>query len=175
MAQTREPFRTPVIASSGSRFGAVAAIGLFVFASLAALAVWLSPGTSIAPKGPVLIAGASLAANAGAGEPIELIALGHERDGDRLTVHGIVRNPPSGGEVDGLAAVVFVFDSNGDFLVSTRAALPAAALNPGAQAPFLVTIPNMSDVGRYRVSFRADERVVPHVDKRVTGTLARVQ
>jgi hypothetical protein len=171
--QAREPFGTPAMTSSGSRFGAVAAIGLFVFGSLAALAVWLSPGTPIAPREPVLTAGASLVTHSET--PLELIALGHEREGDRLTVRGIVRNPLSGGEVDGLAAVVFVFDRNGQFLVSARTTLPAAALRPGAESNFQVTIPNMTDVGRYRVSFRSDERVVPHVDKRVAGTLARAR
>ena len=34
--------------------------------------------------------------------PLELVALGHERDGDRLTVRGIVRNPESGAAVDRL-------------------------------------------------------------------------
>jgi hypothetical protein len=29
-----------------------------------------------------------------------------------------------------------------------------------------VTIPGAVDVGRYRVSFRTDEGVVPHVDRR---------
>jgi hypothetical protein len=30
----------------------------------------------------------------------------------------------------------------------------------------VITIPGMADVGRYRVSFRTDDGVVPHVDRR---------
>ena len=33
---------------------------------------------------------------------LELVALGHERVGDQLTVHGVVRNPPSGSVIDQL-------------------------------------------------------------------------
>jgi hypothetical protein len=102
---------------------------------------------------------------AAATTPLELVALGHERDGDRLTVHGVVRNP-SGAEVDRLTAVVFVFNRDGGFLSSGRAAVASTALAPGGEAKFAVTVPNASDVARYRVSFRTDDRVVPHVDRR---------
>jgi len=96
--------------------------------------------------------------------PLELTALTHERDADQLTVRGIVRNPPAGGAVHGITAVVFLFNRNGDFVTSGRAAVEA--LPPGSESPFVVTIPNAKDVGRYRVSFRTDDRIVPHVDRR---------
>jgi len=98
--------------------------------------------------------------------PLELIALSHERDADRLTVRGVVRNPGAGAEVHRLTAVVFVFNHDGGFVASGRAAVDALPLVPGAEAPFAVTIAGAADVGRYRVSFRTDERVVPHVDRR---------
>jgi len=96
--------------------------------------------------------------------PLELTALTHERDADQLTVRGIVRNPPAGGAVHGITAVVFLFNRNGGFVSSGRAAVEA--LPPGSESPFVVTIPNAKDVGRYRVSFRTDDRIVPHVDRR---------
>jgi len=96
--------------------------------------------------------------------PLELTALTHERDANRLTVRGLVRNPASGGAVRGITAVVFLFDRSGDFVTSGRA--PIDALPPGAESSFAVTIPDVKDVGRYRVSFRTDDRILPHVDRR---------
>jgi hypothetical protein len=98
--------------------------------------------------------------------PLELVALGHERDADRLTIRGVVRNPPSGGEVSDLTAVVFLFNRDGGFLTSGRAAIDSSALAPGAESPFAVTVAGAADVGRYRVSFRTGDGVVPHVDRR---------
>jgi hypothetical protein len=103
--------------------------------------------------------------------PLELVALGHERDGDRLTVRGIVRNPESGAAVDRLTAVVFLFNHDGGFLSSGRVIVDAFALRPGAESIFVVTVPGAGDVGRYRVSFRTDDRVVPHVDRRAQAKL----
>ena len=98
--------------------------------------------------------------------PLELLALSHDRDDDRLTVRGVVRNPSAGATIEQLAAVVFLFDTNGGFLDSGRASLPVAVLTPGAKAPFVVSIDGAAGVGRYRVSFRSGHRVLPHVDRR---------
>jgi hypothetical protein len=97
---------------------------------------------------------------------LELVALGHERDGDRLTVRGIVRNPGTGSPVERLTAVVFLFSRDGGFLASGRIAVGPTGLRPGGESPFVVTVPGAAEVGRYRVSFRTDDRVVPHVDRR---------
>jgi len=101
-----------------------------------------------------------------AAQTLELLALVHERDDDQLTVRGVVRNPPLGTEVDHLTAVVLLFNQQGGFLTSARSPIESAALQPGAEASFVVTVPGATDVGRYRVSFRTDDRVVPHVDRR---------
>ncbi len=173
-APVMEPqhFVTPA-PSSPFRFATVGALGVFVVGSFAALAVLLSPGTETAPRGSVT---AAVSADpAVETRPLELMALGHERFGDRLTVRGVVRNPQSGAAVDRLAAVVFVFNRDGEFVVSARAAVQASAFDPGDESTFVVAIPNASDVSRYRVSFRADERVLPHVDKREPDTVARMQ
>jgi hypothetical protein len=77
-----------------------------------------------------------------------------------------VRNPPSGAPVARLTAVVFAFNADGGFLASGRAIIEASALRPGGESTFVVSVPGAGAVGRYRVSFRADDRVVPHVDKR---------
>jgi hypothetical protein len=97
---------------------------------------------------------------------LELVALGHDRDRDRLTVRGIVRNPLSGSPVNQLTAVVVVYDRTGGFLTTGRALVQVPSLGPGGESTFLVTIPGAAEVGRYRVSFRSEDRVIPHVDTR---------
>ena len=153
-------FATPS-AESGSRSAAVVAIGALVFGAAIAMAILLGGRFSRAPRSanPVAVA-------APAALPLELVALGHERVGDRLTVRGVVRNPASGAGMDRLTAVVFLFTSNGGFLASGRAAVESPALRPGGESTFVVTVPGASDVGRYRVSFRTDDHLVSHVDRR---------
>jgi hypothetical protein len=150
---------------AGSRWPAIVAGGVFVVAAAGALVVVLSGGSSgtthASNDAP------ALAAPPAATAPLELVALGHERDGDRLTVRGVVRNPEAGAAVDRLTAVVFLFNREGGFLSSGRVIVETSALRPGAESIFVVTIAGAGDVGRYRVSFRTDDRIVPHVDRRV--------
>ena len=101
-----------------------------------------------------------------ADQALQLLSLNHERSDDRITVRGVVRNPPRGSEVDHLTAVVLLFNQQGGFLTSGRSPIESAALQPGTEAQFVVTVPGATDVGKYRVSFRTDDRVVPHVDRR---------
>jgi hypothetical protein len=98
--------------------------------------------------------------------PLELVALGHERENDRLVVRGVVRNPVGGSPVNQVTAVVMLFNREGGYLASGRAEVQPAHLEPGGETTFLVTVPGATDVGRYRVSFRADNQVIPHVDIR---------
>jgi hypothetical protein len=101
-----------------------------------------------------------------ADQVLQLLSLDHEQANDRLTVRGVVRNPPRGSEVDHLTAVVLLFNQQGGFLTSGRSPIESATLQPGTEAKFVVTVPGAADVGKYRVSFRTDDRVVPHVDRR---------
>ena len=98
--------------------------------------------------------------------PLELVALGHERDGDRLIVRGVIRNPPAASAIEALTAVVFVFNADGGFVTSARAAVDASALRAAGETAFAVTVPDAASVSRYRVSFRSGDRIVPHVDRR---------
>jgi hypothetical protein len=98
---------------------------------------------------------------------LELLSMRHARTGDTLTVTGLVRNP--GEAAPGtIMAVVFAFDREGGFVSSGRAPLEFATIAAGDESPFRVTIPDVKDVGRYRVSFRTDAGVVRHVDRRPT-------
>jgi hypothetical protein len=154
-------FFTARQAPSGARLFAVLAGGALVFSAAVAMAILFGGGFSRAPRSanPVAVA-------ATAPPLLELVALGHERDGDRLTVRGVVRNPPSGAGMDRLTAVVLLFTSDGGFLASGRAVVESPALRPGAESTFVVSVAGAGDVGRYRVSFRTDDRIVPHLDRR---------
>ena len=98
-------------------------------------------------------------------DSLELLSMRHARNGDALTVTGLVRNPRSV-TAQGITAVVFAFDRDGGFVASGRAPLEFATLAPGDESPFQVTVPDVSNVGRYRVSFRTDTGVVRHLDRR---------
>lgn len=99
-------------------------------------------------------------------QELELLSMRHARAGDALRVTGLVRN--SGAAAVPITAVVFVFDRDGGFVASGRAPLEFGAIAKGDESPFQVTIPEVKDVGRYRVSFRTSTGVVPHVDRRAT-------
>jgi hypothetical protein len=172
-------------APSASRFAVIVAVGVIVVGSVATLGLLSSSGSHRATRAQ---AGVSIEnsvsgetpANAGNAVPrdgatplpLELVALGHDRDGDRLTVRGVVRNPSAGTAVNRLTAVVLMFNHEGGFLGSGRATVESSVLAPGGESTFVVTVPGAAAVGRYRVSFRTDDRVVPHVDRR-ERTLAR--
>ena len=113
------------------------------------------------------------AAHVNAPAPLELVSMRHQREGTTLTVSGFVRNPTAGAAVNGVTAVVFAFDRKGGFVASGRAPLDFSALAPGDESPFVVSVPNVSDVARYRVSFRTGRGVVRHVDRRDQVQLAQ--
>jgi hypothetical protein len=103
-----------------------------------------------------------------AADALELLSMRHARQGEALTVTGLVRNPaPAPPGV--IMAVVFAFDRSGGFVASGRAPLEFATIARGDESPFRVTIPDAGDIGRYRVSFRTEDGVVRHVDRRPAG------
>ncbi len=105
-----------------------------------------------------------------AGVPLELMSLRHDREGEKLTITGLVINPRHGARVERTSAVVFVFDQAGTFVASGRALVDYTRLDPGDQSPFVVTVIAPGKIGKYRVGFRGqDGAVVSHVDRR-SGT-----
>lgn len=102
----------------------------------------------------------------GPNSPLELVSLTHQRQNDKLAVSGLVRNPATGTPVERLSAVVFLFDRTGTFVTSSRANVDFLKLGAGDESPFVVSLDAPPTVARYRVSFRTEEGVVPHVDKR---------
>ena len=100
-------------------------------------------------------------------QELELLSMRHTRAGDNMTVTGLVRNRGEAASA-AIMAVVFVFDRDGGFVASGRAPLEFARIAKGDESPFQVTIPDVNEVGRYRVSFRTESGIVPHVDRRAT-------
>jgi hypothetical protein len=140
-----------------------------------AMALLLIVAIAMANRGSIdngsSASGTTAAANRG-GAPLELVSMRHERDGDALTVQGLVRNPRNGRRVTRVTAVVFAFNRAGEYVASGRAALDFTTLEAGDESPFVVKVPGVKDVGRYRVSFRTEAGVVRHVDRR--GDLTRL-
>ena len=154
-------FSAPRPESTGGRLAAVAAAGALVVATLVGGLVLSRGGATDRSPG-----GGDQAANVPpADAPLELIALGHERQSDRLTVRGVVRGRAPLSDAS-LTAVVLLFDREGEFIASGRAQVGDPEAAPGDDRRFLVSVPAGGQVSRYRVSFRSDDHIVPHVDKR---------
>lgn len=139
----------------GSRQKSLAFAAIALFIVLSGGLVWMMSG----PRG-------TSAAAMGPNSPLELVSLTHERHNDKLAVSGLVRNPASGKPIDHLSAVVFLFDKSGTFVTSARANVDFLKLGAGDESPFVVSLEAPPTVARYRVSFRTDDGVVPHVDRR---------
>ncbi len=141
----------------------VPAIGVMVVGlALAGIYMWNRPDTATA-------------AAPAASVPLELVSLRHERQGDTLMVSGLVRNPHTGHTITGLSAVAFTFDRQGTFLTSGRVQLDFPQLGAGDESPFAISVPQSAGVGRYRVSFRTEDGVVPHLDRREPVALSSVK
>jgi hypothetical protein len=106
------------------------------------------------------------AADTRAEAALELVSMHHAREGRAFTVTGLVRNPRVGVPRSNIAAVVFAFDRSGGFVASGRAALDFTTLAPGDESPFVVKIPEVAGVARYRVSFRTEAGILRHLDRR---------
>jgi len=67
----------------------------------------------------------------------------------------------------------YAFDDKGSFLASGRAPIDVAALAPGDESPFVVSVPVADAVARYRIGFRGEDgRVIAHIDKRQQAAVA---
>ena len=140
---------------SGSRQKTLAFAAIVLFAVLSGGLVWMMSG----PRG-------STATAVGPNSPLELVSLSHQRQNEKLAVSGLVRNPVAGEPIQNLSAVVFLFDRMGTFVTSSRANVDFLKLGAGDESPFVVAIDAPPTVTRYRVSFRTDDGVIPHVDRR---------
>jgi hypothetical protein len=152
-------FTPAVPASAGNRRFAIT-IGIGALVVTSAIGAALVVGERPARSADLSPAAAKVAL------PLELVSLDSARDGDRVTVRGLVRNPAAGTRVDHLQAVLFLFDRRGAFLGTTHAMVLQATLPPGSESSFEVPLAAGLQISRYRVSFRADTAPVPHIDRR---------
>lgn len=98
---------------------------------------------------------------------LELLSVRAAREGATLAVTGLVRNPANE-PLNAVTAVVTAVDAQGRPVGDGRTAL--AALSPGQESQFVVTIGDVGGVARYRVSFRGATGVIRHVDRRIDRT-----
>jgi hypothetical protein len=143
-----------------------AAVGIVMATAIIVFVAMSNRGASSPSNGEPIAAGSALTVSSKAAAPLELISMRHERNGETLTVTGLVRNPRNGRAIRQLTAVVFAFNRSGAFVTSGRAAVDFTTIDAGDESPFVVNIPGVTDIGRYRVSFRTDAGVVRHVDGR---------
>jgi hypothetical protein len=139
----------------GGRQKSLAFAAMFLFVVLSGGLVWMMAG----PRGTTPVA-------VGPNSPLELVSLTHARQDKKLAVSGLVRNPASGKPIEHLSAVVFLFDRMGTFVTSSRANVDFLKLGAGDESPFVVSLDAPASVSRYRVSFRTDDGIVPHIDRR---------
>jgi hypothetical protein len=147
----------------------LAVVGAFIAGAAAAFAV--VTGTvpqrvlSLSVDGPAVAPAATSA-------PLELLALEHDRDGDRFIVRGIVRNSTAAA-IDGVTAVISVFGYDGRLITSESGVLAVDTLAAGTETPFMVILPGADAVDRYHLSFRTPSGIVPHLDRRARGVMAQ--
>jgi hypothetical protein len=146
---------TEVAPESGGRQRTLAFAAVVLLLGFLGSLVW----SMSAPRGTSAVA-------VGPNSPLELVSLSHQRQNEKLAVSGLVRNPVAGAPVERLSAVVFLFDRVGTFVASSRANVDFLKLGAGDESPFVVSIEAPATVARYRVSFRTDDGVVPHIDRR---------
>lgn len=159
-------------ARASRSFGLIATVGVLVVGAAVTFAM-LSSSAEPRPALAKIDHPAATTVAAKSGAPLELVSLRHRRDGEALSITGVVRNPAAGARVQNLTAVVFLFDRNGGFLASGRAPIDYTTLVAGDESPFVVTVKEPGAVGRYRVSFRTDDQVIPHIDRREDVAVAR--
>jgi hypothetical protein len=144
--------------------GAIAAAGAFVLGATLGLVYVVGGSEQAGPTEPATPAASG--AEAAPNEPLELLALVHEREADRLRIRGIVRNPPHGAGRADLTAVITLVGEDGVVITTGTTVVQPGLMPPGAETPFVVVVPNANAVSRYRVGFRSDDAAVPHVDRR---------
>lgn len=96
-------------------------------------------------------------------EPLELLSLRARRSGSSLAVTGLVRSR-SEEPLTAVTAVVSAVDAKGRPI--GRGSVTLTAIMPRRESRFAVTIPEVSEAARYRVSFRSATRVIRHLDRR---------
>jgi hypothetical protein len=96
-------------------------------------------------------------------ESLELLSLDASREGSTLAVSGLVRSRAEE-PLTTVMAIVSAIDAKGRPI--GRGSVPLAAILPRRESRFVVTIGDVTEAARYRVSFRSATGVIRHVDRR---------
>jgi hypothetical protein len=96
-------------------------------------------------------------------ESLELLSLQAARDGATLAISGLVRSRADE-PLTTVTAVVSAIDAKGRPV--GRGSVALTTILPRRESRFVVTIGDVSDAARYRVSFRSATGVIRHVDRR---------
>jgi hypothetical protein len=148
--------------------GRAVIMGALALAATAALLVALT----IRDRGRAQAAAAG-STTAAAAQPLELLSLRDSRDGNTLTISGVVQNPRNSGMLRQVTVTALAFDAGGTQVASGHALIDITALAPGDESPFVVSVPLTGAVARYRIGFRGEDgRVIAHVDRRQRGAVA---
>jgi hypothetical protein len=158
----------------GRRLAVMGGVGLVfasvILVSLAASGKSVTRSTAVAGTAATA-SGAGVSSAAAAG--LELLSLRDSRQPATLTITGLVQNPRGGIALSHVTVTAYAFDDKGSFLASGRAPIDVAALTPGDESPFVVTVPVTDTVARYRIGFRGEDgRVIAHIDKRQQSPVA---
>jgi hypothetical protein len=125
-----------------------------------------SAASSLTSPSPAA-SGATSVSQALQSRPIELLSLKHTVEGSTFSLVGLVVNPIDATPLTHVVAVVYLFDKDGAYFASGKAELEFSGLRPGEESPFKIRIPNVGQIGKYRVGFRREDgSVIAHVDKR---------
>jgi hypothetical protein len=100
-------------------------------------------------------------------ESLELLSLDASREGSTLAITGVVRSRAEE-PLTTITAVVSAIDAKGRPIA--RGSSPLAAITPRSESRFVVTIQDVHEAARYRVSFRSTTGVIRHVDRRAART-----
>jgi hypothetical protein len=96
-------------------------------------------------------------------ESLELLSLDASRQGSTLAVSGLVRSRTEE-PLTAVTAVVSAIDAKGRPV--GRGSVALADIMPRRESRFVVTIADVNEAARYRVSFRSATGVIRHVDRR---------
>ncbi|MGE0448922.1 MAG: hypothetical protein AB7Q29_04995 [Vicinamibacterales bacterium] len=167
LAHLLEPSDTGGVQRAIALAGTVGLLLLLVVLSFGQLATGRalaeSAGSVAAPAGATAAPGAESVEE----RPLDLMSLTHERSASgALELRGAVNRTEPAAALNRVTAVALLFDNQGTFLGSERAPLQLRSLDDDAHATFVLSVPDAARVGRYRISFRDGDRIVPHVDRR---------
>jgi hypothetical protein len=168
VATAQDLFVTPPAESPWGTRAAIA--GAIVLAVAAVVFAALAARTGAQTAALQAHGATTPAADSGA---LELLSLRDSRQGDALTITGLVQNPRGGVPLRRVIVTAYAFDPSGAYLASGQALLDVTALAPGDQSPFVVSVPVTGAVARFRIGFRAEDgTVISHVDRRQQATVA---